>query len=163
MILRVISTLAGPKARFVEVVVGTLFLAVRKQWWNAAFLLSAVSGTALLNKGIKFLVQRRRPRRADADGSSFPSGHASGVLSLLGSGTILLWRSTGRQLTTATAAILAIPAILMVGLSRVLLREHFIGDVLGGYALGAAWLSLVSLCLERGARAYAGAKNGVET
>nr|WP_280166143.1 phosphatase PAP2 family protein [Priestia aryabhattai]MDH3124739.1 phosphatase PAP2 family protein [Priestia aryabhattai] len=30
--------------------------------------------------------------------------------------------------------------ILLIGLSRILLREHFLTDVLAGYSLGLMWL-----------------------
>jgi membrane-associated phospholipid phosphatase len=52
---------------------------------------------------------------------------------------------TGRQ---ARALVLGLP--ILIGLNRVYVREHWLTDVLGGWALGAAvGLACVSFSLER--------------
>lgn len=61
---------------------------------------------------------------------SFPSGHAQGAATLWGA---LAW-SFGSTLFWVVAIVL----ILLIGFSRLYLGAHFLGDVLGGYAIGFA-------------------------
>lgn len=113
---------------------------------QAGLVALATIGSALLNSGVKVLVDRQRPVVIDpvahAPGFSFPSGHAqaamTGYLVLL----VLvqpLVRGAWRALAVAVAAIM----VLAIGASRVLLSVHYVSDVLAGYALGAAWTMFV--------------------
>ena len=83
--------------------------------------------------GLKWGVKRKRPgygARVDTyvvevDRYSFPSGHASramGVVAGLGLGEWAWWRWW----------------VLGVGLSRVVGGRHYVGDVVGGWAVGWA-------------------------
>ena len=73
-------------------------------------------------------------------GFAYPSGHAvTGIVFYLGWATLVArWPTvTGAQgFVYATAALWA----LGIGWSRIALGAHRLTDVLGGYALGAAWL-----------------------
>jgi len=70
---------------------------------------------------------------------SFPSGHA--MMSVVFYGALALhWRRRW-------ATIGALAAIAMIGLSRLYLGCHFLGDVLGGYAAGGAVLVLYAAIL----------------
>ena len=93
---------------------------------------------------VKILVDRPRPSLEDpvatAHGKSFPSGHS--MSSVVGYGALLLvflpeirrrWR---KWVWTA-----AIVLVLAIGFSRLALGVHYITDVVGGYALGLAWLA----------------------
>jgi undecaprenyl-diphosphatase len=42
------------------------------------------------------------------------------------------------------AVVLAVLTALTIGLSRVALGVHYLSDVLGGYVLGAAWLTAMT-------------------
>ncbi|ANZ16168.1 membrane-associated phospholipid phosphatase [Streptomyces noursei ATCC 11455] len=98
--------------------------------------------------GLMALLARPRPPLADwaaqASGHSFPSGHAT--ISALAAG-LLAWGvlhrtrpGTGRP----WCALLALWAV-GVGLTRVYLGVHWAGDVLAGWLLAAALLSLALL------------------
>ena len=125
--------------------------------WRAESLLvfgSTVAGR-LLALALKEVVARPRPSEGlvevlqEANGYSFPSGHAmhfaaflcalAVVLAIRMRPGIALWAS---QLTLAVA-------LAAVGLSRIYLGVHWFGDVGGGYAFGAA-VVMVSLWLWRG-------------
>ncbi|MBO8142402.1 MAG: phosphatase PAP2 family protein [Firmicutes bacterium] len=73
----------------------------------------------------------------------FPSGHAQGAMTLWGY-MALAFR---RRWFTAVAAAL----IVLIGVSRLYTGAHFPGDVLGGWALGAAFVAAYVWLARRGA------------
>jgi len=76
-------------------------------------------------------------------GYAFPSGHATKAAAVYGMLAALLAASTsswGRKVALWTAALLVAG---LVGLTRLYLGAHWLTDVLGGLALGGAWLFLV--------------------
>ncbi|HUG75806.1 MAG TPA: phosphatase PAP2 family protein [Acidimicrobiia bacterium] len=98
----------------------------------------------LLGTAVKLLVGRPRPELdeplAHAFGKSFPSGHAMASLVIYGALVLVVlplvaqaWRPV---LVAATSLV-----VLGIGVSRLVLGVHFITDVIGGWVLGAAWLS----------------------
>jgi undecaprenyl-diphosphatase len=93
---------------------------------------------------LKPLIERPRPPGALLliDGSSFPSGHAAGavVFSLV----LAAVASRHRPDHARQAFGLSAGWIALVGLSTLVVRAHWPSDVLGGYAVGLAW---VTLCL----------------
>ena len=101
----------------------------------------------LLNRLAKALVDRSRPVLpepvAQADGLSFPSGHAqSAMVAVLVLLLVLLPLVHGRRRLAAFA--LAAAWVLAIGFSRVALGVHYVTDVLAGYALGAAWVAAMT-------------------
>ena len=141
MIVRALSWLGGPVARSIFVLVGTGALIWRGQRRQALLLAATVAGAAASNTLTKKLVGRNRPDAASAKGQSFPSGHTTGTLVFTGMGAYLVWRSTGERLLAIVIACAGLPVIGLIGVSRVVLREHHPGDIVGGYVLGAAWLA----------------------
>ena len=106
---------------------------------------SVITGSALVSV-LKWSYGRLRPNPAFAEfvatGLSFPSGHATSsavVYLTLGA----LFAST-RERATERAYILSIAAVVaaLVGISRIALGVHWTTDVLGGWAIGAAWAML---------------------
>lgn len=88
--------------------------------------------TFLLNALVKGLFQIPRPdliqHLVQADGWSFPSGHAQGAM--------VLWGWLAWELKDRRAYIFAAVIILGVGFSRVYLGVHTPVDILGGYTIG---------------------------
>ena len=108
-----------------------------------------VAVTGLLVWGVRVLVMNliARPRPLDkfwsADGYAFPSGHTTNSAAMLALALVALWpylRTRLRRVgASAGAAILA----LAVGASRLAGGVHWPTDVLGGWLLSAALVTLV--------------------
>lgn len=112
---------------------------------------AAILGAAPLNLGLRAACGRLRPGVTFVSNYlpevshpfqrwAYPSGHAMTAVVAYGAMAFLLAAEFPRcrwAVWTAWAAWLA-----MVGLSRVYLGVHWPTDVLGGYLIGGAWLSL---------------------
>jgi len=125
------------------VVCGAFFVS-RRRWAELGVLLAGMTLTSIGIHEIKDAVDRPRPvdPLIDASGSSFPSGHAAhAVLYVWLAVTIVLRLRPG--MARATAVVIAgIALTALVGLSRVYLNVHYLSDVSGGWALGAACFAL---------------------
>ena len=127
-------------------VMGGYFVLRSRDWKPLGKLGTSLLGSVLLYDIVKPLVGRARPpARFDLgyrfSGYAFPSGHATeslavwGMLALLTAGVI----PRRRYVPFTLAAVI----VALVGASRIYLGAHWLSDVLGGYALGGLWLSLV--------------------
>jgi undecaprenyl-diphosphatase len=108
---------------------------------------AAFLGAAGLYDIVKPAVGRARPPAAlqvggPDVGRAFPSGHATQSIAFYGMLAIVLimWYAPRHGRLFAIGAALV---TLVIGASRLYLGVHWLTDVLGGYALGLAWLSLV--------------------
>jgi len=124
------------------------WLAVRRAWPALAWVAVAVVLVSPLTSAVKALVDRPRPQFAGGgarlDSPGFPSGHSSGVVTLVAVGLVLAWpRLAPVARRWWTAAGLAL--VLVVGATRLVLGVHFPSDVLGGWCLGLAWTLAVVL------------------
>jgi len=135
------------------VLVGLIALAglvwwTRTRTWRPLWLLAAAYlGAEVLSDTVKDLTHRPRPPAAQAighlTGFAFPSGHATKATAVYGMLAALLAVATSswaRKVALWTAALLVAG---LVGLSRLYLGAHWLTDVLGGFALGGAWLFAV--------------------
>lgn len=140
-----------------EALFGTvaLVLALVRRWQDLALLALSTAGDAV-GLATKLVVARARPPGdlvriyESAAGYAFPSGHVVHYTLFFGAVGIVAWRALrgprrSRMRRFALAAIVAGSAALVasVGASRVYLGAHWPSDVLGGYAVGLAWLTLV--------------------
>jgi len=123
--------------------VGVLLWRRGRRAWALAAVASA-AGAGLLDEAIKRVFLRPRPPAPylSASGYAFPSGHATLALAFYGLCAWLALRSRLPRGWKVVAVAGSILLVLVVGASRVYLSAHWLSDVLGGYATGAAWLSL---------------------
>lgn len=110
-----------------------------------AFFLATTLGGGLVDTVVKVVVDRDRPSLEDpvasAHGQSFPSGHSMSSVVFYGAILLIFMPFIAKRLrfpAIAGAAVLC----LAIGFSRLALGVHYITDVLGGFALGLAWLTL---------------------
>ena len=115
-----------------------------RSWRPLGLLATAYMGAWTLSGAIKTLTHRARPPATQAighwTGYAFPSGHTTKATAVYGMLAALLAAATprwGRKVALWTAATLVAG---LVGLSRLYLGASWLTDVLGGLALGAAWL-----------------------
>jgi membrane-associated phospholipid phosphatase len=120
------------------------FLVARRRWLELAVLLSGLLLTTIGVHELKAAIDRPRPEDGltASSGSAYPSGHAAySVLYVWLALTLVLRLRPG--MARGAAVIAAGFAItIAVGLSRVYLGVHYLSDVSGGWALGAAAFSL---------------------
>jgi undecaprenyl-diphosphatase len=90
------------------------------------------------------MVERPRPVYADAElatrSYSFPSGHTLLALILYGFLIYLILPFMQTEQKRTLLISLGIIWIVLIAVSRVVLGDHYPGDVLGSLALGGAWL-----------------------
>lgn len=118
-------------------------LAWRRRWAEFWVLLAGMTITQIGIDGIESAVDRPHPEDplVSSSGSSFPSAHAAhSVFYLWLAVTIVLRLRPGM---TRGAAVVSAGLVLtaLIGLSRVYLGAHYLSDVSGGWALGAAAFS----------------------
>jgi undecaprenyl-diphosphatase len=165
-----ISEFGGPTPARVLVGVVAVVLWVRGAHRLALWAASTMIAGAVLDLGLKTLVDRTRPHLpnpfAHAPGGSFPSGHA--MTSALAAGIIVLLvvPLVGRAGTVAAWTIAAL-AVFAVGYSRVALGVHWVTDVVGAWLLAVALLAasvsaFQTWRVEHGLRPARPATEGVE-
>jgi undecaprenyl-diphosphatase len=93
---------------------------------------------------VKDAIARPRPPGAELDvfSYSFPSGHTTNSTTAYGLLALVAWRSTRALMVRRIAAGAGVAVPILVGLSRIGLGVHFPSDVLGGWLLGLAFVSL---------------------
>jgi undecaprenyl-diphosphatase len=136
------------QSRILPLVLAGMF-AARHLWVEALWILGS-QAASMVTIALKDVVHRARPSPdlvgvlAPLSDPSFPSGHVVQYTALFGTAFFLVYvlaQPSARR--TAALATLATP-IVLVGPSRLYLGQHWLSDVLGGYAVAA--LLLVPYC-----------------
>ena len=107
---------------------------------------AAIGLGALANSTVKLVVARPRPDLATPivvePGYSFPSGHSLSAMIAYGVIAVLVARSgLPGPMRAAIIGLLAV-LVAVIGLSRVYLGAHYPTDVIGGWLMGVAWVTL---------------------
>jgi undecaprenyl-diphosphatase len=142
-----ISTVGGPTFVTALSVIVVVLLLIRRRPRLAIYVAVTGIGAAVIDPSLKTLVGRLRPVVADpvavGGGNSFPSGHTLGSTVVYGALTLVflsLARGRWRWWLVGLAGLL----VFAVGLSRMALGVHFLSDVLAGWFLGLAWISITA-------------------
>ena len=142
----VMTTISAPGFRntalpLVGLTAAVLFL--RGERRGSLLVLAVISVTGAVNHTVRVLVARPRPTDdlveivRELGGSSFPSGHVMHYVVMLGMlGFVSTQRMPGTGRWLARGA-LVLP-LVAIGVSRIYLGAHWPGDVVAGYAFGAA-------------------------
>lgn len=132
-----------------------VFLYVRGHPWRLVELFTTVGIGAAVMWGLKLVFGRGRPTESivEAAGHSFPSGHSFMAAALYAFFIYLTWRMVRSDAIRIGATIVLVLIIFVTGLSRVVLRVHWVSDVLGGFTAGLAWL-VCSLIIAQAIRTF---------
>jgi membrane-associated phospholipid phosphatase len=144
-----------------------LWLLLRRARWPAAWVTVALVTVGPLTSLLKDGFDRVRPQFAGGGARlhtlSFPSGHSSGIATLVVVALVLAWPLLTRALRRLALA-LGVLAIVAVGLGRMWQGVHYLTDVLGGWAFGTAWALALALAFDAfpGGRAALTRRGAVE-
>jgi undecaprenyl-diphosphatase len=149
------ATRLGDFWPMVILTVGTamLFWARGNRTSAVTLVVGVLSGSAF-GALLKMLFARVRPALEVAriplpETYSFPSGHALTSLLFFGSLAFLVILHEGSLRRALIAIALCVLAALSIAMARVYLGVHYLGDVMGSWLLGAAWLAGVVLVSAR--------------
>jgi membrane protein DedA with SNARE-associated domain/membrane-associated phospholipid phosphatase len=127
----------------VAVLATSAFAVTRRRMAEAIALVIGFLATDITFHILKAAVDRARPPDAlvDSSGSSYPSGHAALAVTYLAI-AVLLARA-GPATRRLAIFLTGLSLGVLIGLSRVYLRVHWLSDVGGGWAVG---LGVFSIC-----------------
>ena len=150
---RDVTSLGSPAVLTLITVAALGFLALKRRWSAALFVLVSICGGTAVSFSLKDLVQRPRPDLvaavAQTQTYSFPSGHAFlSAVTFLTLGALLARVQRQAEVKLYLLAV-AIAITVLVGISRVYIGVHWPTDVLAGWCAGAAWAILCWLIAER--------------
>ncbi|MFC7527511.1 phosphatase PAP2 family protein [Actinoplanes sp. GCM10030250] len=146
-VLQQISSFGGRGFLIPLVVLLTALLLIRRRPRPAIYMIVTGAGAMLLDPSLKALIGRLRPvvevPVAQAPGNSFPSGHALGSMVVYGMIVLVFLAAIRRSWRPVFIGALAV-LVAAIGFTRIALGVHFVSDVLGGWLLGLAWISVTA-------------------
>lgn len=145
-IARVVTEIGSSPVTAVLTLAVVIFALARRRWIDAGAL---VLGWLLVFAAVhttKTAYDRDRPADAFTDtfNAAFPSGHTAYAIALIAIATVLVRAGVGWAVRIGVVTVAVILAVV-VGITRVYLRAHFLTDVLGGAALAIAIWSIVGV------------------
>jgi undecaprenyl-diphosphatase len=145
--MRTVTWLGSAAVLYPATLVLALYWWRRDRDWRAGAMLAAgLAGSTALYNVFKRIIERPRPPAEDALGTytnwAFPSGHATQCMAFFAMLLVLGFLAGWARLQLW--AIAAAAVVLVVGASRIYLGAHWFTDVMGGYALGGGWVSLLT-------------------
>jgi membrane-associated phospholipid phosphatase len=144
----VFCTVLGPAAFRLLALAVILAALVRRNLRAALFLLISVELSGVLSEAAKAAAGRPRPAEAlvNASSTSFPSGHAVGVMvGVLALLTVVL--PVVRRPLRIWLIAAGVVVVVTIGVARVVLDVHRVSDVLAGWALGYVWFVVCTLLI----------------
>jgi membrane-associated phospholipid phosphatase len=141
-LLQVLTAPGLSWVRFVVFLPVLVWLIWRRLWWTVAWVLTAIVLVGPLTTALKEYFGRIRPPFEEGgaryESLSFPSGHSSGIATLVAVALVLAWPLLSARARHWALAV-GIALVVLVGLTRLWLGVHYLSDVVGGWSLGLAW------------------------
>jgi undecaprenyl-diphosphatase len=133
-------------AAAVAVAVAVLLTRERRRVIESVTLAGGLAVTWAAVHIAKAAIDRPRPSDplVDTAGQSYPSGHAAYALAWVAI-AVVLTRTLPSLARTTAAIIAAVVLAVLIGLTRIYLRAHYLSDVMGGAGLGATVFALAGM------------------
>ena len=125
---------------------------IKKNTWFAIRILSVSISSLILMFFLKYIFQRPRPLiplLKEAQGLSFPSGHAFMSFAFFGLLIYMVNKKVTQSWLKYSLTIFFFLFTTFVGLSRIYLRVHYASDVIAGFCLSLMWLVISLFILQR--------------
>ncbi|WP_246938807.1 phosphatase PAP2 family protein [Bacillus pinisoli] len=142
--------------KLVVITIGIISLIIL--WWKTRDYIGMVTlavvliGSNELFQILKGIFLRERPildPAIDALGYSFPSGHATVSMAFYGMILYLISKHMTSS-TVKTGVLISLGLyIFLIGVSRILLRAHYLTDVIAGFAIGFIYLMICIFLYEK--------------
>ncbi len=131
-----------------------LYFYSRSRWRELTMLVIGVGGGEGLFEVLSRIFNRPRPvwQHPISDVlhvPGFPSGHTISAVLLYGLIAYLLVNHLNKNWQKTLVIIAALLLIIFIGFSRLFVGDHYLTDVIAGYAVGLAWGALVYTLVER--------------
>jgi len=152
--LRMVTFLGGDWGVVIPTTAAVVVLLIVDRWQlrGALFVVVVMAGTGVLQLLTKLLFERPRPGvfppLVAVASYSYPSGHAMASAGLTLAVALLAWRTRWRLWAVAGG----LAFVLLVGLSRMYLGVHYPSDIVAGWLLAVAWVSLTWLLFDAAGR-----------
>jgi undecaprenyl-diphosphatase len=139
---KVLSFLGSFWVVLAAVLAAGIYLLTRRRTTEAIALALGFAATEVTFHVLKAAVDRARPPDplVDSSGSAYPSGHAALAVTYLAIALVLA--RAGPRTRRLAIVLIGIAVAVLIGLSRVYLRVHYLSDVGGGWAVGLAVYSI---------------------
>ena len=148
-----------PQSIIITLLIAFLLYIYRLRWESVTSLLAAIV-SGVTNELVKNIIQRPRPASGLVDvfavlkSYSFPSGHVMFYVSFFGFLWYLAYTLLKRSLIRSLLLVILGSFILLVGVSRIYLGQHWASDVLGAYLLGGLILVGIILSYQWGKKRF---------
>jgi undecaprenyl-diphosphatase len=141
-----ITDLGSPPVVGTAVALTVVLLVYRRRIMEAAALASGMVLTYVAVHVTKSAEGRPRPAGAlvEASGDSYPSAHAAYAVAWVAI-AVVLTRTLPGLARTAAAIVAAVVLAAGIGLTRVVLRAHYLSDVVGGWGVAAGLFALCGM------------------
>ncbi|MBY7143050.1 phosphatase PAP2 family protein [Virgibacillus sp. NKC19-3] len=121
------------------IIMALILWRVFKDWFPALIFSGGTLMSHLLNLLIKEMVKRERPsilEAANAEGYSFPSGHAMIAMVCYGLLSYFLVKQLASSRAVFVTQFCFAFVVFLIGISRYLINVHYVTDVVSGFFIG---------------------------
>ncbi|MEJ2142553.1 MAG: bifunctional DedA family/phosphatase PAP2 family protein [Gammaproteobacteria bacterium] len=144
-LLQWLSNLGEREFLFIIVIGISIWLAIYKQWVAIAYVMAAYLVPLAIIVILKWSLSLPNPPVVSVyESFNLPSGHTALAISVYGFIAILFARDFSESLRLSIYIIIAW-LVGTIGFTRLYFHTHWLTDVLAGFALGLAWLSLLAI------------------
>jgi membrane-associated phospholipid phosphatase len=139
----------------VGIILGLYFL-YKRFWRELVMDIAALGGSGLLFSILSNIFKRPRPftlfDKQIWPGSpnipGFPSGHAMAIIICCALLVYLFWPKIKSHMGKVLVVLIALLIVVFVGFSRIYIGDHYLTDIIAGYAVGIAWFGFSLTAIE---------------